>query len=234
MPMLKKRLLARWARGVILLSCLGGAVVMARQQEVPLQQDPSATASALQRTGKASHLPARPPRGTQYHLGSIPTDRQIAGWNIDVRADGQGLPPGSGTVSQGKALYAQKCASCHGAQGQGKPMDQLVGGRGTLATAKPVKTLGSYWPYATSVYDYIHRAMPFNAPGTLTPNEVYAVTAYLLNLNGIVPANADMNAHTLPQVRMPNRNGFYQPDPRPDTRNRACMKGCVSGAPQKK
>lgn len=235
MSTLKEAPLWGLAACALLLLICGRASVA--QGEKTLGQDPSATASAIQsnRLPVRPHdgLAARPPKGQQYHLGVRPTASQIAGWNIDVRADGQGLPPGSGTVSQGKIIFAQKCASCHGAQGQGKPMDQLVGGRGTLNTAKPIRTVGSYWPYATSVYDYIHRAMPFNAPDTLTPSEVYAVTAYLLYLNKIVPANAVMNARTLPRVKMPNRNGFYQPDPRPDTRNKACMKNCRSKPPQR-
>jgi cytochrome c len=123
-------------------------------------------------------------------------------------------------------LYAQVCASCHGQQGEGKPMDRLVGGKGTLNTAAPVKTVGSYWPYATSVYDYIHRAMPFNAPGTLSPGEVYAATAYLLYMNGIIPENAVLDARTLPKVEMPNRDGFVAPDPRPDVKNTGCMTNC--------
>jgi mono/diheme cytochrome c family protein len=151
-----------------------------------------------------------------YGLGRPATPQEIAGWDIDVRAAGAGLPPGHGAVSEGQQVYAHKCAACHGDQGEGSPMDALVGGIGTLATAKPVRTVGSYWPYATTLYDYVHRAMPFNAPQSLTPDQVYAVTAYVLFLNGIVRKDAVMNARTLPRVRMPNRNGFTSPDPRPD------------------
>jgi S-disulfanyl-L-cysteine oxidoreductase SoxD len=152
----------------------------------------------------------------QYGIGRTPTSAEIAGWNIDVRADGAGLPSGHGAVSDGQTVYARKCAACHGDQGQGDPMDALVGGKGTLATAKPVRTVGSYWPYATTLYDYVHRAMPFNAPQSLTPDQVYAVTAYVLFLNGIVSKDAVMDARSLPRVHMPNRNGFTSPDPRPD------------------
>ena len=168
----------------------------------------------------------RPAAGIQYGIGAAASPAQVAAWNIDVQPDGSNLPAGSGSVAQGRALYAQACASCHGQQGEGKPMDRLVGGKGTLNSAAPVKTVGSYWPYATSVYDYIHRAMPFNAPGTLSPSDVYAATAYLLYMNGIVPENAVLDARTLPQVRMPNQDGFTGPDPRPDARNAACMKDC--------
>jgi cytochrome c len=177
--------------------------------------------------GRAAYAADMPGAGVQYGIGMAPGPAQLAAWNIDVQPDGKNLPAGSGTVAQGRALYAQACASCHGQQGEGKPMDRLVGGKGTLARAAPVKTVGSYWPYATSVYDYIHRAMPFNAPGTLSPDEAYAATAYLLYMNGIIPENAVMDARTLPAVQMPNRDGFAAPDPRPDVKNTACMADCV-------
>jgi cytochrome c len=152
----------------------------------------------------------------RYGLGWAATPEQIAGWDIDVRADGKGLPPGSGGVEAGKAIYAQTCAACHGERGEGKPMDRLVGGFGTLATAHPVKTVGSYWPYATTLFDFVRRAMPSNAPQSLTPDQVYAVCAYILYLNGIVGENTVLGAESLPRVAMPNRNGFTSPDPRPD------------------
>ena len=175
---------------------------------------------------QAAYANDRPTAGAQYGIGVAASPAQVAAWNIDVQPDGSNLPPGSGSVAQGRTLYAQACASCHGQQGEGKPMDRLVGGQGTLSTAAPVKTVGSYWPYATSVYDYIHRAMPFNAPGTLSPDQVYAATAYLLYMNGIVRENAVLDARTLPTVRMPNRDGFDAPDPRPDVKNTACTSGC--------
>lgn len=175
---------------------------------------------------QAPHGAEMPAARIRYGIGAVPGQAQLAAWNIDVQPDGKNLPAGSGSVAQGRTLYAQACASCHGQQGEGKPMDRLVGGKGTLATAAPVKTVGSYWPYATSVYDYIHRAMPFNAPGTLSPAEAYAATAYVLYMNGIIPENAVMDARTLPRVQMPNRDGFIGPDPRPDARNTACMQGC--------
>jgi cytochrome c len=152
----------------------------------------------------------------RYKLGHLPEPAEIAAWNIDVRADGAGLPPGRGSVSEGRTIFAESCAACHGDKGQGQLADVLVGGKGTLASAKPVKTVGSYWPYATTLYDYVHRAMPFNAPQSLSPDQVYAVTAYVLYLNGIVPENGQLDAASLPKVQMPNRNGFVS-DPRPDT-----------------
>jgi len=160
-----------------------------------------------------------------YGIGHPAGERDLAAWNIDVAADGTGLPKGRGTVGIGRNIYAQQCAACHGAKGEGGLADQLVGGKGSLATAKPVKTIGSFWPYATTVFDFINRAMPYNAPQSLSADEVYSVTAYLLYLNGIVADNAVLDAQSLPKVRMPNRDGFVN-DSRPDTSNVACRKNC--------
>lgn len=146
--------------------------------------------------------------GEDYGIGHAATPAQISGWNIDIAPSGAGLPPGQGSVHEGEAIFAEKCAACHGARGQGKPMDQLVGGLGTIATAKPVKTVGSFWPYATTLFDYIRRAMPFNAPQTLAPSEVYALCAYILYLNDILPQDAVLDAKSLPGVAMPNRGAF--------------------------
>jgi len=151
-----------------------------------------------------------------YHLGRTPTKAEIDAWNIDVRADGQGLPPGSGSVAQGRTIFAETCAACHGEKGQGGPADPLVGGFGTLTQHNPVRTVGSYWPYATTLFDFIRRAMPFNAPESLNADQVYAVSAYVLSLNGIVPDDTVLDAASLPKISMPNRNGFTSPDPRPD------------------
>ena len=151
-----------------------------------------------------------------YGFGRPATAQEIAGWDIDVRADGAGLPPGQGSVAAGRGVYGQKCAACHGFTGEGGPMEALVGGAGTLASAHPVKTVGSFWPFATTLFDYVRRAMPFDAPQSLSADEVYAVTAYVLFLNHLVPQDAVLDARTLPQVKMPNRNGFTSPDPRPD------------------
>lgn len=151
-----------------------------------------------------------------YGIGRPATPQEIAGWDIDILPNGAGLPPGKGSVKEGEKIFAEACATCHGAKGEGRPMDRLVGGQGTLNTATPIKTVGSYWPYATTLFDYVRRAMPFTAPQSLTPDQTYAVSAYILYLNGIVPENAVMDAKTLPDVEMPNRNGFISPDPRPD------------------
>ena len=149
------------------------------------------------------------------NLGRPATPAEIAGWDISIPPDGTGLPPGSGTPEQGAVVYAQKCQACHGEKGSGKPNDQLVGGHGTLASPNPVRTIGSYWPYATTVFDYVRRAMPYTQPRSLTGDEVYAVTAYLLHLNGIIGAQDPMNAQTLPQVQMPNREHFILAYPTP-------------------
>ena len=138
----------------------------------------------------------------------------LAPWDIEILPSGAGLPPGSGTVAQGEAVYAAKCQACHGEKGNGQPNDRLVGGQGTIrAGTAPVKTVGSYWPYATTLFDYVRRAMPWTNPKSLTNDEVYAVSAYLLNLNGIIGANDEMNAQTLAKVNMPNKDGFI-PFPR--------------------
>lgn len=142
-------------------------------------------------------------------LGHAPTPAELKAWDIDVRGDdGAGLPPGHGSVAQGATLFASKCASCHGSKGQGGTGPALAGGIGSLATGNPVKTVGSYWPWAPTLYDYIHRAMPFDAPQSLSADQTYAATAYVLRLNGLVPADAVMDARSLPKVVMPNRHGF--------------------------
>lgn len=162
-----------------------------------------------------------------FGLGTPATPEQIAGWHIDVLPDGDGLPSGSGTVMQGKEVYQTHCLACHGADLKAMPpWPALVGGQGSLASDKPLKTVGSYWPYATTLYDYIRRAMPFQTPQTLTNEEVYSVTAYILHMNGILDENATLDAKSLPEVKMPNRDGFIAED-RPDTKNTRCMKDCL-------
>src|SRR5262245_36484340 len=151
------------------------------------------------------------------NLGRPATPAEVAAWDISIPPDGTGLPPGSGTPEQGAVVYAQKCQACHGEKGAGQPNDRLVGGQGTLASQSPVRTIGSYWPYATTVFDYVRRAMPYTQSQSLTNDEVYAVTAYLLHLNGIIGAQDPINAQTLPQVKMPNRDNFilvYQTRPK--------------------
>jgi len=161
-------------------------------------------------------LPAQPPN---YGVGRAPSDADLRALGVTVAPDGKGLPEGSGTTVEGRALFALRCAKCHGEKGEGDVGPALVGGRGTLTTAKPRKTVGSFWPYATTLWDYIHRAMPFNEPGALSPTQVYAAAAYILYLNEIVSEKEVLNAKTLAKIRMPNRDGFVA-DPRPDIRRK--------------
>ena len=168
-----------------------------------------------------------------YGFGKAATAAEIAGWDIDVRPDGTGLPTGSGSVKQGEAIYDEKCASCHGTFGESNSYLQLAGGVGSLGSDQPTRTTGSKLNYATTLWDYIRRAMPFNAPQTLGVDEVYALTAYVLNLNDIVPADAVLDQSSLPKLKMPNRDGFttkhgfMQRNGRPDTHNTACMTNCA-------
>ena len=148
-----------------------------------------------------------------FGIGRVATQEEIARIDIDVRPDGKGLPDGKGSVAEGAKVYAAKCQSCHGANGQGGSADRLVdrdsGKNWDFATnPKLVKTVGNYWPYATTLYDYTNRAMPFMQPGTLTPNETYSLVAYILNLNKIVPDDAVMDKSTLPKVAMPSKDRF--------------------------
>jgi cytochrome c len=144
-----------------------------------------------------------------YNLGRTPSAEEIRAMGISVGVSGKDLPPGSGTAKQGAEIYARKCAACHGAAlegSQGGP--RLAGGKGTIATPAPVRTIGSFWPYATSIFDTINRAMPAGQPGTLQPDEVYALTAFLLYRNDIIQETDVIDAQSLPKVPMPNRNGF--------------------------
>jgi S-disulfanyl-L-cysteine oxidoreductase SoxD len=145
-------------------------------------------------------------------FGRPASPEEIKAWDIDVRPDGKGLPDGSGTVAQGKVVFEENCAACHGAYGQDGIKDKLVGGQGSLTSDKPLKTVGSFWPYATTLFDYIHRAMPYQAPGSLEVDDTYAVAAYILSLNGILAADARLDNQSLPKIKMPNRDGFV-PDP---------------------
>lgn len=151
----------------------------------------------------------------QPNLGRPMTPDEVKKVDITVAPDGNGLPSGSGSVAQGEAVYTQKCQGCHGAQGAGKPQEQLTGGVGSLASNKPVKTPVSFWPSATTIFDYVRRAMPINSPQSLTSDEVYAVTAYLLSVDGVIPKDAVLDAKSLPRVKMPNSDGFVRWWPAP-------------------
>ena len=157
-------------------------------------------------------------QGPTYRLGRTPTAEEVRSWDIASGPSGRELPPGSGTAKDGAMLYAQKCAVCHGPTGAEGPAKPLVGGEGTLKSPRPVKTVGSYWPFATTIWDYINRAMPPRQEGTLSADEVYALTAFLLFQSSIIQESDVMDAGSLPKVQMPNRNGFtplplpvYQP-----------------------
>jgi cytochrome c len=160
-------------------------------------------------------------------FGQPISEADVAPWNIDIRTpDGAGLPPGRGSVAEGRQIYAAKCASCHGAEAKGGPVyGTMVGGIGSMTKVPRILTPGSMYPYAPILFDYIRRTMPMDRPQTLSANEVYALSAYLLNLNGLVPAGAVMDADSLPKVRMPNRDGFLIDD-RPDTNAVRCMTNC--------
>ncbi|HTM50369.1 MAG TPA: cytochrome c [Bryobacteraceae bacterium] len=159
-------------------------------------------------------------QSAKYGVGRAATAEQIRKLGAAIGPDGEGLPAGSGAAAAGKEIFAARCAGCHGEKGEGGTAAPLAGGQGTLASPKPLKTVGSYWPYATTVWDYVNRAMPFDKPGLLSAQEVYAVTAYVLYLNNIVELNQVMDAKSLPKVRMPNRDGFIA-DPRPDVSPRS-------------
>ena len=163
-----------------------------------------------------------------FGYGTSPSTEQIAGWDIDARGeDGAGLPPGKGDVATGENVYAEQCAACHGTFGEGGGrFPKLAGGQGTLKDDRPELTVGSYWPYAPTLWDYINRAMPMPMPHTLSSDDVYALTAYILNLNNIVPNEFVADRDSLPKVRMPNRDNFIWTDPRPDTAAEPCMSAC--------
>jgi cytochrome c5 len=161
-----------------------------------------------------------------FGIGKTATAEEIAGWDIDIRPDGKGLPEGQGSVLQGEALYEAKCASCHGLFGEGEGRwPPLAGGEDSLTENRPEKTVGSYWPYASTLWDYINRAMPFPAPQSLTPNEVYAISAYVLYLNDLVEDDFTLTQANLASIKMPNEDNFYI-DNRPDTNNKRCMSNC--------
>jgi cytochrome c551/c552 len=186
----------------------------------------AATKAANPATEKAMAAP--------FGFGKAATKEEIAGWDIDVRPDGAGLPPGKGTVAQGQDIYDAQCASCHGTFGESNDYMALAGGVGTLASDQPVRTIGSKLNYATTIWDYINRAMPFNSPKSLKVDEVYALTAYILHLNDLLPADAALDRASLIAFKMPNRDGntldhgMMSVKGKPDTKNVACMQNCVA------
>ena len=167
----------------------------------------------------------------KYNIGKLATKTEVAGWDIDVRPDGVGAPKGSGNAIDGEEIYVNRCAACHGDFGEG--VDRwpvLVGGDGTLASHDPEKTTGSYWPYASTIFDYVYRSMPFGEAQTLTHDETYKIVAYLLNMNEIIDENFVLSEKNIGKIKMPNASGFSLPDPRPDVTKykdgQPCMKNC--------
>ncbi|MDA0331961.1 MAG: cytochrome c [Proteobacteria bacterium] len=165
-----------------------------------------------------------------FNLGTMATAEEVAGWDIDVRPDGLGAPVGMGTAIDGEEIYAERCAACHGDFGEA--VDNwpiLVGGAGTLDDKDPVKTTGSYWPYASTMYDYIYRAMPFGEAQSLSHDETYQIVAYLLYMNDIIDDDFELSHENIGGIEMPNRDGFFLPDPRPDAQpanGEPCMRNC--------
>ena len=186
---------------------------------------PAKTSTGIWMGTSAAH-PVQP-LADKPRFGKPVSEADVAAWNIDVRTpDGAGLPAGRGSVAQGRQVYAQKCAACHGADAKGGAVyGTMVGGIGSMTQSPRVLTPGSMYPYAPILFDYIRRSMPMDRPQTLTNDEVYALSALLLNLNGLVPGDAVMDAQSLPKVQMPNRNAFLQDD-RPDTSATRCMSNC--------
>ena len=174
----------------------------------------------------APALPADRP----FNLGKIATAEEVAGWDIDVRPDGLGAPVGVGNAIDGEEVYADLCAACHGDFGEGVDRwPELVGGEGSLDTHDPLKTTGSYWPYASTLYDYVYRAMPFGESQSLSYNETYQIVAFLLYMNDIIEDDFDVSHENIGSIEMPNSDGFFMPDPRPDAQSvnaEPCMTNC--------
>ena len=174
----------------------------------------------------APALPADRP----FNLGKIATVEEVAGWDIDVRPDGLGAPIGMGNAIDGEEVYADLCAACHGDFGEGVDRwPELVGGEGSLDTHDPLKTTGSYWPYASTLYDYVYRAMPFGEAQSLSYDETYQIVAFLLYMNDIIEDDFDLSHENIGTIEMPNRDGFFMPDPRPDAQPvsaEPCMNNC--------
>jgi cytochrome c len=217
-------------RNVSILAAAGAAFALAgHAQDDPVPRQAAELPQRLEGTGErapetvprssAEEVAEIDPAALRFGIGRPASAQEIAAVDIDVMPDGRGAPEGSGTFAEGEDLYATHCVACHGADLQGVEGTggvAFIGGRGTLDTDAPVKTVESYWPHASTLFDYTHRAMPFNAPGSLTPDEVYAISAYILGRAGILDKGTEMNAATFAEIEMPNADGFYRAN-RPDT-----------------
>jgi S-disulfanyl-L-cysteine oxidoreductase SoxD len=201
--MARSRTTMRASRRVWLATSIAALLVLSIY--APSNAQPAAPAPA----------PQAPAPGT-FGFGHPATADEIKAIDIEVRPDGAGLPPGSGTLAQGQPIFAQKCAACHGANGEGTSVAPKLIDPTPFKVGVTAPTVGNYWPYATTVWDYINRAMPFDQPGSLAPDEVYALTAFLLAQNNVIGEADVMDAQSLPRVVMPNAAGFTSPDPRPD------------------
>ncbi len=186
----------------------------------------------------ASFAQAQKAKPKPLGIGREAKPEEIAGWDIDIRPDGQGLPPGKGTVKEGEPIYVERCASCHGEFGESAGRWPILsGGSGSLASHDPVKSVGSYWPYASTLIDYIRRAMPYGASQTLTNDELYAVTAYVLYLNDVIKDEKfELNDKNFASIKLPNQTNFTEDDrektERAFWRKDPCMKNCAAGQAQ--
>lgn len=204
----------KFLSAILCLGLVGACAPAAQDKTVGLESTPD---SKLTYVGN---------RVGHFGFGQDATQVQIAAWDIDVRPDGQGLPVGRGSVEDGELLYEQQCAECHGSFGEGVGRyPALAGGEGSLSDARPSKTVGSYWPYTSTLFDYIYRAMPFTQPVSLSADETYALTAYVLYLNDLVDDDLVLDQDNLASIRLPNEVNFA-PDPRPDVANTRCMQNC--------
>ncbi len=223
--------MSRWISAALATLLIGAGAALAQTPRELLYRPFAAPPG--ERTGAATPWPAPaialPP--AIPGIGRPATTAEIAGWDIAVRGDGFNLPPGRGSAADGEELYIQHCASCHGDFGEGlERWPALMGGRGSLRGPEVRRTIGSYWQHAPAVFDYIRRAMPYAAPQSLSNDEYYAITAYVLYLNELVANDAVMDRESLPRVAMPNRDGFVL-EGRPDTPDAACMTNCRGGRP---
>jgi cytochrome c5 len=196
---------------------------------VPMKRSMNITAAGIAGLLVSAAMTAAVAADRPFGLGTLATADEVAGWDIDVRPDGVGAPVGSGDAVTGEEVFAERCASCHGDFGEGVDnWPVLAGGRGTLTSHDPVKTVGSYWPYVSTAYDYIYRAMPFGEAQSLTYDETYSVVAYILYMNDVIADDFVLSNENIGTLKMPNRDGFLLPDPRPDGQpvGAPCMKNC--------